>query len=144
MGRDGARAPRRHPHARPLVPRPRTQNFADVFPHLIAATDVGALVKIDDVDFSQVDAVFCCLPHATTQQIIKGLPSHLKVVDLSADFRLSDVNSYAEWCAAAGGTSKALRRRTSRAPGPEGSNASARQRPVARAALWTHARAPAQ
>jgi hypothetical protein len=27
-----------------------------------------------------VDAVFCCLPHATTQQIIKSLPRDLKVV----------------------------------------------------------------
>ena len=73
------------------------QNFSDVFPHLIAASDVGALVKIADVDFDQVDAVFCCLPHATTQQIIKSLPTHLKIVDLSADFRLRDVNTYAEW-----------------------------------------------
>lgn len=73
------------------------QAFSDVFPHLITATDVPTLVKISDVDFSQVNAVFCCLPHATTQQIIKSLPEHLKVVDLSADFRLADVNTYAEW-----------------------------------------------
>lgn len=71
------------------------KNFAEVFPHLVS--DVPTLVKIADVDFSQVDAVFCCLPHATTQQVIKGLPSHVKVVDLSADFRLRDVNTYAEW-----------------------------------------------
>eukprot|EP00775_Hariotina_reticulata_P002456 gene2456-2759_t len=71
--------------------------FSDVFPHLMTAADVPKLVKIDDVDFSDVDAVFCCLPHATTQKIIKGLPEHLKIVDLSADFRLADVNSYAEW-----------------------------------------------
>ena len=73
------------------------KDFADVFPHLVAASDVGKLVKIGDVDFAAVDAVFCCLPHATTQQIIKGLPRHLKIVDLSADFRLRDVATYAEW-----------------------------------------------
>jgi len=71
--------------------------FSDVFPHLVAAADVPTLVKIADVDFGNVDAVFCCLPHATTQQIIKGLPGHVKIVDLSADFRLADVNTYAEW-----------------------------------------------
>lgn len=43
------------------------QPFSDVFPHLITATNVPKLVKIDDVDYSQVDAIFCCLPHATTQ-----------------------------------------------------------------------------
>jgi len=68
-----------------------------VFPHLVTAADVPKLVKIDDVDFSSVDAVFCCLPHATTQTIIKGLPEHLKIVDLSADFRLADVSTDAEW-----------------------------------------------
>jgi N-acetyl-gamma-glutamyl-phosphate reductase len=66
----------------------------------VTAADVPNLVKIDDVDFAGVDAVFCCLPHATTQKIIKALPEHLKIVDLSADFRLADVNTYAEWCAA--------------------------------------------
>lgn len=71
--------------------------FCDVFPHLVAAADVPKLVKIDDVDFAGVDAVFCCLPHATTQKIISSLPSHLKIVDLSADFRLADVKTYAEW-----------------------------------------------
>lgn len=71
--------------------------FSDVFPHLVTASDVPKLVKIDDVDFSGVDAVFCCLPHATTQKIISSLPTHLKIVDLSADFRLADVDTYAEW-----------------------------------------------
>ena len=31
------------------------------------------------------------------QEVLKGLPERLKVVDLSADFRLRDVNVYAEW-----------------------------------------------
>lgn len=68
-----------------------------MFPHLAPATDVPRLVKIADVNFADVDAVFCCLPHATTQEIVKGLPSSVKVVDLSADFRLRDIKSYAEW-----------------------------------------------
>ncbi|GLI59561.1 hypothetical protein VaNZ11_001467 [Volvox africanus] len=73
------------------------KNFSDVFPHLVAATNVPKLVKIDDVNFADVDAVFCCLPHATTQEVIKKLPSTLKVVDLSADFRLRDPVMYAQW-----------------------------------------------
>lgn len=39
-----------------------------------------------------------CLP----QEIISQLPRHIKVVDLSADFRLRNVDTYAEWCAATG------------------------------------------
>ena len=55
------------------------------------------LVKIDDADWDGVDAVFCGLPHGTTQDIIAALPRRLKVVDLSADFRLADVDTYAQW-----------------------------------------------
>ncbi|XP_066386357.1 probable N-acetyl-gamma-glutamyl-phosphate reductase, chloroplastic isoform X1 [Miscanthus floridulus] len=98
------------------------EQFGSVFPHL-RTQDLPRLVAIKDADFSDVDAVFCCLPHGTTQEIIKSLPRHLKIVDLSAvcsahtiftsliwvrsrlllinyclqDFRLRDINEYAEW-----------------------------------------------
>eukprot|EP00271_Cylindrocystis_brebissonii_P010541 TRINITY_DN26748_c0_g1_i1.p1 TRINITY_DN26748_c0_g1~~TRINITY_DN26748_c0_g1_i1.p1 ORF type:complete len:420 (+),score=92.02 TRINITY_DN26748_c0_g1_i1:184-1443(+) len=73
-------------------------SLASVFPHLIAQdSELPPMVAVKDADFSQVDAVFCCLPHGTTQQIIASLPSHLKVVDLSADFRLRDPAEYKEW-----------------------------------------------
>ncbi|KAL6494747.1 hypothetical protein OROGR_031547 [Orobanche gracilis] len=72
------------------------QSIGSVFPHLVKQ-DLPDLVAIKDSDFSIVDAVFCCLPHGTTQEIIKGLPSSLKIVDLSADFRLRDVGEYEEW-----------------------------------------------
>lgn len=43
------------------------QEFHEVFPHLVTATDVPRLVKTGDVAWDDVDAAFCCLPHATTQ-----------------------------------------------------------------------------
>ena len=67
-----------------------------VFPHL-AGRDLPDLVTIGAVDFSSVELVFCCLPHGTTQEVIAALPTHLRIVDLSADFRLADVETYAEW-----------------------------------------------
>ncbi|KAK9109012.1 hypothetical protein Sjap_017072 [Stephania japonica] len=72
------------------------QSFASVFPHLIKQ-DLPDLIAIKDADFSNVDAVFCCLPHGTTQEIIKALPKGLKIVDLSADFRLRNIKEYEEW-----------------------------------------------
>ncbi|KAK4405232.1 putative N-acetyl-gamma-glutamyl-phosphate reductase, chloroplastic [Sesamum angolense] len=71
-------------------------SIGSVFPHLVRQ-DLPDMVAVKDADFSPVDAVFCCLPHGTTQEIIKGLPSSLKIVDLSADFRLQDVAEYEEW-----------------------------------------------
>ena len=54
------------------------QAFSDVFPHLVTATNVPRLVKISDVDWSGVDAAFCCLPHATTQEILASLPQEVR------------------------------------------------------------------
>ncbi len=70
--------------------------IAEIFPHL-GGLGLPIPVKIEDADWSAVDLVFCCLPHGTTQEVIAGLPARLKVVDLSADFRLSDLASYAQW-----------------------------------------------
>ncbi|XP_058215590.1 probable N-acetyl-gamma-glutamyl-phosphate reductase, chloroplastic isoform X2 [Rhododendron vialii] len=36
-------------------------------------------------------------PHLATQEIIKALPKGLKIVDLSADFRLRDIDDYEKW-----------------------------------------------
>lgn len=70
--------------------------IASVFPHL-STQALPDLVAIKDANFTDLDAVFCCLPHGTTQEIIKGLPQHLKIVDLSADFRLRNLSDYEEW-----------------------------------------------
>ncbi len=72
------------------------QPMAAVFPHLrhLALPD---LVTIDQIDFDAVDLCFCALPHATSQSVIKALPKTLKIVDLSADFRLRDPEAYAKW-----------------------------------------------
>lgn len=72
------------------------QSMASVFPHL-SALDLPALVSIDQVDFTAIDAVFCALPHGTTQEVIAGLPKNVKTVDLSADFRLFELSTYAKW-----------------------------------------------
>jgi N-acetyl-gamma-glutamyl-phosphate reductase len=71
-------------------------SMGEVFPHL-RHLDLPALVPIDALDFSAIDLVFCALPHATSQEVIAGLPRNLKVVDLSADFRLRDPEVYARW-----------------------------------------------
>ena len=70
--------------------------MADVFPDL-RHLDLPVLTTIEDMDFDGVDLVFCALPHATSQAVIKGLPKHLKIVDLSADFRLRDPADYEKW-----------------------------------------------
>ncbi|XP_008246004.1 PREDICTED: probable N-acetyl-gamma-glutamyl-phosphate reductase, chloroplastic, partial [Prunus mume] len=88
-----------HPHfgiTLMTADRKAGQSIGSVFPHLVSQ-NLPKMVAVKDADFSDVDAVFCCLPHGTTQEIIKGLPKSLKIVDLSADFRLRDISEYEEW-----------------------------------------------
>ncbi len=73
--------------------------MADVFPHL-GFVDLPGLTTIDDADWSSVDAVFCGLPHGTTQEITKKvLAEHpkIKFIDMSADFRLDNAETYKTW-----------------------------------------------
>lgn len=67
-----------------------------VFPQFLGY-DLPRLVSIEQADWSATDLVFCALPHGTTQEVVAGLPERLRVIDLSADFRLSDIATYAEW-----------------------------------------------
>jgi N-acetyl-gamma-glutamyl-phosphate reductase len=89
----------RHPHVAIVAltaDRQAGKPAAEVFPQL-QLLDLPILSKIDDVDWSGVDFAFCALPHGLTQEVIAKLPRHLKIVDLSADFRLSDIAAYATW-----------------------------------------------
>ena len=70
--------------------------MAEVFPHL-RHLDLPNLTTIEEMDLTGVDLVFCALPHATSQAVISKLPKTLKIVDLSADFRLRDPADYEKW-----------------------------------------------
>lgn len=70
--------------------------MAEVFPHL-RHLNLPRLTTIQEVDFSGIDLVFAALPHGVSQPIIKGLPANVKVIDLSAGFRIRDPETYATW-----------------------------------------------
>ncbi|MGC8202781.1 N-acetyl-gamma-glutamyl-phosphate reductase [Aliiroseovarius sp. PTFE2010] len=67
-----------------------------VYPHL-RHMDLPDLVRWEEIDLSALDLVFCALPHKTSQEVIAQLPTDLKIVDLSADFRLRDPADYKKW-----------------------------------------------
>jgi N-acetyl-gamma-glutamyl-phosphate reductase len=77
------------------------QEMRDVFPQF-APFALPKLISIEGVDWSKagLDLAFCALPHGTTQTVIKHVletAPRIKVVDLSADFRLADPAAYAHW-----------------------------------------------
>src|SRR6516165_11896411 len=98
-GADLIRLAARHPNitiASLIAKGHAGQTLAQVFPHL-ATLGLPDLVTSDEVDWSKVDVVFCGLPHTTAHGEIAKIPERVKVIDMSADFRLRDPAIYAEW-----------------------------------------------
>jgi N-acetyl-gamma-glutamyl-phosphate reductase len=56
------------------------------------------LVAQAEAQASEIDAAFCCLPHGASMELVRDLYlSGVRVVDLSADFRLRDPAAYRRW-----------------------------------------------
>ncbi|MEK9684974.1 MAG: N-acetyl-gamma-glutamyl-phosphate reductase [Rhodospirillaceae bacterium] len=90
-----------HPNARIFAlsaDRRAGEEIGSVFPHL-GGLGLPKLQKVDEINFDNIDFVFCALPHGTTHEIVQGIPERIKVVDLSPDFRLGNVSVYEEWYA---------------------------------------------
>ena len=101
-GADAVRLLARHPNVEIAALTANThagKTMAEVFPHFFML-DLPPLSEWEKIDWSRLDAVFCGLPHGTTQEIIaavlKANPA-IKVLDMSADFRLRDKAAYAHW-----------------------------------------------
>jgi N-acetyl-gamma-glutamyl-phosphate reductase len=66
------------------------KEIAEIYPAL-EQYSLPKIQKLEEVDFEIIDCVFCCLPHQTSQEVIAKIIDKnptIKVVDLSADFRL--------------------------------------------------------
>ncbi|MBL4636675.1 MAG: N-acetyl-gamma-glutamyl-phosphate reductase [Kofleriaceae bacterium] len=74
------------------------KNIADVYPQF------RGLLDLDIVEFeagkvaAEADFAFCALPHAQSARVVAALRQReIKVVDLSADFRLHEQEVYEQW-----------------------------------------------
>ncbi len=70
-------------------------SMADVWPHFAPYT-LPPIVAADAVDWSGIDFVFGCLPHGASATLLSQIHGP-RIIDLSADFRLSDAKVYEHW-----------------------------------------------
>ena len=70
--------------------------FGEVYPSL-QYLNLPNLNYVSDIHFEDVDIVFCALPHTKSADIINKLPGNIKIIDLSADFRLNTGSIYKKW-----------------------------------------------
>lgn len=55
------------------------------------------IIRREEINWENIDIAFCALPHAMSHEVIRAIPAHIKVIDLSADFRLRDLATYETW-----------------------------------------------
>jgi N-acetyl-gamma-glutamyl-phosphate reductase len=86
----------RHPHAELVSVTGRSaagQKLSTAFPHLAGITDLTVESELGEVDFA-----FVALPHKEScLEVMKLIERGIRIVDISADFRLSNAEEYPEW-----------------------------------------------
>ena len=87
----------RHPQARLCFATSRThagRTLAELYP----GSPKVSLTDSREIAFGDVDLIFLCLPHAASAETAaQALEAGVRVVDLSADFRLQDPRCYQSW-----------------------------------------------
>ncbi len=89
-----------HPYAEvtQITSRSRMGEFAHVAHPNLRGTVAGNLQFVQPSDVKPCDVIFLCLPHTeASKQIDHWAGLAANIIDLSADFRLSDQSAYTKW-----------------------------------------------
>ncbi len=91
----------RHPEAKITALTTRSQDrphVAQVHPQLNGRLDIVLEDLTPEVVTQRAECVFSCLPHGVTASLVPNLlAGGARVVDFSADYRLDDATTFAEW-----------------------------------------------
>jgi N-acetyl-gamma-glutamyl-phosphate reductase len=72
------------------------KKISDLFP----TTDDSLIIRNQDVDLRNLDALFLSLPHGAAKSVVEkitGSNRDVKIIDLSADYRFDDADEYEKW-----------------------------------------------
>jgi N-acetyl-gamma-glutamyl-phosphate reductase len=67
------------------------------FDKKIVKKGLPKISKIKKIDWNRINILFTALPNGEAQKIAKILPQHVKLIDLSGDFRLKNSKLYKKW-----------------------------------------------
>ena len=67
------------------------------FDKTISNKKLPPISKIEKIDWNKIDVIFTALPNGEAHKIANFLPSKVKLIDLSADFRLKNPDVYKKW-----------------------------------------------
>ncbi|SVE50027.1 uncharacterized protein METZ01_LOCUS502881, partial [marine metagenome] len=67
------------------------------FDKRIIKKNLPIISKIKNINWNKINILFTALPNGQAQKLAKIIPEHIKLIDLSADFRLNDFKLYKKW-----------------------------------------------
>ena len=74
------------------------QKYSDVFCNMVELVDAKCMDDNMDELASKVDVIFTATPQGLCSSLVnEEILSKVKIIDLSADFRIKDVNIYEDW-----------------------------------------------
>ena len=68
-----------------------------IFDKRIKSKKLPKISKIEKIDWAKIDLIFTALPNGEAYKIALLKPSNVKLIDLSADFRLNSFKLYLKW-----------------------------------------------
>ena len=67
------------------------------FDKRIIKKNLPVISKVQNINWNKIEVLFTALPNGEAQKIAKIIPNHIKLIDLSADFRLKNSKLYKKW-----------------------------------------------
>ena len=75
------------------------ENYADIYGNMFQIVDAKCMDDNMEELAESVDVIFTATPQGFLAGVLtEDILSKVKIVDLSADFRIKDVATYEEWC----------------------------------------------
>ena len=67
------------------------------FDKKIKQINLPKISNINNVNWKKINILFTALPNGEAQKIAKHIPEYIKIIDLSADFRINNLKLYKKW-----------------------------------------------
>ena len=69
----------------------------NIFDKRIKKKNLPKISEIKKINWNKVNILFTALPNGEAQKLAKRIPDNIKLIDLSADFRLNNSKLYKKW-----------------------------------------------
>ena len=79
------------------MPKNQLENQLICLINKLKKKNLPKISNVNKIDWKNINIIFTALPNGEAQKIAKKIPKNVKLIDLSADFRLDNHKIYKKW-----------------------------------------------